>query len=268
MLSTETSPAVFQFPDTGQQVRTVSIDEEPWFVAADVCAVLAIRNNRDALTQLENDEKGVATTDTPGGDQRVSVVNEPGLYSLILRSRKPEARAFKRWIVHEVLPALRRTGRYEVAPRQYTPREMALAVLKAEDEKDRALAEVAQTRAELEAAGDAIQAHDQYLSASGGDRLVRQVAQLLDTTETKLRAFLVDERFIYRRAEPCGTRQWVAYAHAAHLFKPVEKLVDHHPDDPDRPLCPHYTLHVRPAGVEAIRRRLARRAQVTDTNGV
>jgi prophage antirepressor-like protein len=93
-------------------VRTVLVDGEPWFVAGDVCDVLEIRNSRDALSGLDEDEKGVATADTPGGEQRVSIINEAGLYSLILRSRKPEAKTFKRWVTHEVLPQIRRTGAY------------------------------------------------------------------------------------------------------------------------------------------------------------
>jgi prophage antirepressor-like protein len=105
--------APFQFED--QQVRAF-LDEhgEPWFVAADVCACLGIGNSRDALSRLDEDEKGVGSTDTPGGPQVVATVNEPGLFNLVLSSRKPEARAFKRWITHEVLPSIRRTGSYTV----------------------------------------------------------------------------------------------------------------------------------------------------------
>lgn len=101
---------VFNYQD--QQVRTVVKDGEPWFVAKDVCSVLEIKNNRDALARLEEDEKGVVLTDTLGGTQELTAVNEPGLYSLILGSRKPEAKQFKRWITHEVIPTIRKTGGY------------------------------------------------------------------------------------------------------------------------------------------------------------
>ena len=94
------------------QVRAIMKDGEPWFVAADVCRALEIANNRDALTRLEQDEKGVALTDTPGGAQEVTIVNEPGLYTLVLGSRKPEAKAFKRWVTHDVVPSIRKTGAY------------------------------------------------------------------------------------------------------------------------------------------------------------
>ena len=94
------------------EVRSVVKDGEPWFVAVDVCKALEIKNNRDALGRLDDDEKGVVSTDTLGGEQEVGVVNESGLYTLVLGSRKPEAKAFKRWITHDVILAIRKTGGY------------------------------------------------------------------------------------------------------------------------------------------------------------
>ena len=99
-------------------VRVMTINNEPWFVAADVCKALEIANNRDALTRLDDDEKGVASTDTLGGKQQTTIINEPGLYSLVLGSRKPEAKEFKRWITHEVIPTIRKTGGYIADPNQ------------------------------------------------------------------------------------------------------------------------------------------------------
>lgn len=93
-------------------VRAIMRDGEPWFVAADVCKALEIANNRDALTRIDDDEKGVALADTLGGKQEVTIVNEPGLYSLVLGSRKPEAKVFKRWVTHEVIPSIRKHGAY------------------------------------------------------------------------------------------------------------------------------------------------------------
>lgn len=94
------------------EVRGTIINGQPWFVAKDICDCLGVRNNRDALSRLDDDEKGVALTDTLGGTQELATVNEPGLYSLVLSSRKPEAKQFKRWITHEVLPSLRKHGAY------------------------------------------------------------------------------------------------------------------------------------------------------------
>lgn len=93
-------------------VRATSRNGEIWFVAADVCAALEITNPRHAVSRLDDDEKGVITVDTLGGPQETVIISESGLYSLTLTSRKEEAKRFKRWITHEVLPAIRKTGGY------------------------------------------------------------------------------------------------------------------------------------------------------------
>ncbi len=115
----------FLFEDR-HRIRVLERGDEPWFVAADVCGVLEIANSRDAIARLDEDEKDVATIDTPGGPQRMTVVNESGLYAVILTSRKPEAKAFKRWITHEVIPAIRKQGAY-LAP-SMTPGELLVAM--------------------------------------------------------------------------------------------------------------------------------------------
>ncbi len=102
---------IFKSHEFGE-IRTTIQNGEPWFVAADVCKALDIENNRKATNRLDDDEKGVTSSDTLGGKQKLTIVNEAGLYSLVLGSRKPEAKAFKRWITHEVLPTIRRTGGY------------------------------------------------------------------------------------------------------------------------------------------------------------
>lgn len=95
-------------------IRAQVINGELWFVAKDVCQALLIKNSRDAIADLEEDEKGVVLTDTLGGKQKMNVINESGLYGLIGQSRKPETKPFKRWIRKEVIPALRKTGIYAV----------------------------------------------------------------------------------------------------------------------------------------------------------
>lgn len=94
------------------ELRTVIQNGEPWFVAKDVCEILDIKNNRDAISRLDEDEKGVSLTDTPSGKQQMNIVNEYGLYNLVLSSRKPEAKQFKRWVTHEVIPSIRKHGAY------------------------------------------------------------------------------------------------------------------------------------------------------------
>lgn len=96
-------------------IRTLCNGGVLHFVASDVCRALDIKNSRDTIRRLDNDEKGVALIDTRGGKQSLNVVNEYGLYNLVLASRKPEAKAFKRWITHEVIPAIRQHGMYATA---------------------------------------------------------------------------------------------------------------------------------------------------------
>ena len=102
---------VFESAEFGA-VRVAEIDGEPWFIAADVCRALDVKNGRDAVSRLDDDEKGVALTDTLGGRQEMAAVSEAGLYALVLSSRKPEAKAFKRWVTHDVLPSIRKHGAY------------------------------------------------------------------------------------------------------------------------------------------------------------
>jgi len=101
-------------------VRIVEKNGEPWFVANDVCRCLGLTNPRKAVADLDDDEKGVTISDTPGGDQTLNIVSEPGVYRLVFRSRKPEAERFKRWLAHEVIPAIRKTGQYGQAAAQPT----------------------------------------------------------------------------------------------------------------------------------------------------
>ena len=98
--------------DAFGKVRTLKLNGEPWFVAADVCKALELGNPSMTVERLDDDEKGISTIDTLGGKQRMAIINEPGLYSLVITSRKPEAKAFKRWITHEVIPAIRKYGGY------------------------------------------------------------------------------------------------------------------------------------------------------------
>ena len=107
---------VFQNEEFGS-VRIINRNGEPWFVAADVCSALDIGNPSQAITRLDDDERMttlISNESAVTGKSYLSFVNEPGLYSLVLGSRKPEAKQFKRWITHEVIPAIRKTGSYSV----------------------------------------------------------------------------------------------------------------------------------------------------------
>jgi prophage antirepressor-like protein len=105
---------VFTYPATQAPIRLARVDDDgtPWFVAKDVCDVLGIVNVSRALDGLDEDERGLHTVKTPSFPQEMAIVSEPGLYGLVLKSRKPEAKAFKRWLKHDVLPSIRKTGGY------------------------------------------------------------------------------------------------------------------------------------------------------------
>ena len=169
-----TDIVVYTFSD--QQVRTLTgSDGEPLFVLADVCHSLGITNTRNVAARLDADMKGVRPVDTPGGVQQITVINEAGLYEVILRSDKPEAKAFRRWVTSEVLPSIRRTGAYSTQPRLEGAELMAYALIEAQK-----TIEAAQQRAEVaEAQIEADKPHVQYsktLTASNADLLVKQVA--------------------------------------------------------------------------------------------
>lgn len=103
--------SIVAFDFESNNVRVImGEDGEPWFVAADVCAALTV--STEQTRRLDDDEKGLRTVQTPGGQQEMVAINESGLYSLILTSRKAEAKRFKRWVTHEVLPSIRKTGAY------------------------------------------------------------------------------------------------------------------------------------------------------------
>lgn len=112
------------------EVRTVEMGGEPWFVLKDVCNILGVVNDRNVAARLDEDEKGVCQMDTLGGTQNVTVVSESGLYHVILRSDKPEAAPFRKWVTSEVLPSIRKNGGYIAGQEQLTPQElMAKALL-------------------------------------------------------------------------------------------------------------------------------------------
>ena len=104
------------FQNTDWKVRVVMRDGDPWFVAKDVCDCLELGNVSQTCSRLDDDERGIILNDTPSGKQEMLVVSEPGLYSLIGSSKKQEAKAFKRWVNHEVLPSICKTGKYEAHP--------------------------------------------------------------------------------------------------------------------------------------------------------
>ena len=154
------------------ELRVVQDEQgEPWFVAKDVCDALGLGRQHDSTRYLDDDEKGEGLVNTSSGVQTMVTVSEPGLYRLILKSRKPEAKAFQRWVTHEVLPAIRRDGGYMVA-RDETPEEtMARALLIAQSTIERQTAQIAELKPKALFA-DAV-------AASDGTCLIGELAKML-----------------------------------------------------------------------------------------
>ncbi|WP_103512970.1 phage antirepressor KilAC domain-containing protein [Streptomyces sp. SM13] len=168
----QSTPLVFTFPETAQHVRSVMIDGEPWFVGVDAAAAIGIVDARKSLNLLDEDERHtMPVTDSLGRSQQSIVINEPGLYSLILRSRLPQAKAFKRWITHEVIPSIRRTGSYSAVPREMTKLEALQAAIESEQGRLAAEARVK----ELEPAASSWQT----LASGDGDFSVADAAKIL-----------------------------------------------------------------------------------------
>lgn len=113
----------FQFGK--REVRTVIVDNEPWFVAKDVAEILGYSTANRMTERLDDDEKGTRKLCTLGGDQEMTIINESGLYNAILGSNKPDAKKFKKWVTAEVLPSIRKYGAYAVSPELLVDRLVA-----------------------------------------------------------------------------------------------------------------------------------------------
>lgn len=186
------------------QVRAARVENgEPVFVAKDICAILDLGNPRSSIALLDDDEKGVHSVDTPGGRQQMTTVTEPGFYKLVMRSRKPEAKAFQRWVTHEVLPALRRDGGYMVA-RDETPEELMARALKA---ADATLARVRDENARLTRRNQVLEPKAAFFDSvmeSDGLISVRAAAKVLksydrEMGERRLRQMLRDACYLEKR---------------------------------------------------------------------
>lgn len=194
----------FTNPEFGE-VRTLNIENEPWFVAADVCKALDLGNASMTLSRLDDDEKGVSLIDTLGGVQNMVTVNEPGLYTLVLGSRKPEAKAFKRWITHDVIPSIRKNGGYIAGQETLSPEElMAKALLVAQKTIEEKNALLSRTSVELSAA----KVENEIMRPKAGyfDEVVdrnlltnfRETAKELGIKPKSFVNFLIEKKYIYR----------------------------------------------------------------------
>ena len=179
------------------KVRTLNLNGEPWFVAADVCKALELGNPSMTVERLDDDEKGISTIDTLGGKQRMAIINEPGLYSLVITSRKPEAKAFKRWITHEVIPAIRKHGAYmtkSVLEQVLENPELVLLMAQRMLEEQRKNELLQQ---ELRLAKPKADFYDAFIHPECCTNL-RATAKELKVPEKMFTAFLIRKRYLYR----------------------------------------------------------------------
>lgn len=192
------APSVFDFK--GSSVRVVTDENgEPWFVAKDVCDILGHSNVSVALDRLDDDERSKFNLGRQG---KTNIVNEAGLYSLVLGSRKPEAHEFKRWVIHEVLPAIRKTGMYatpDTVDRILDNPDVMIGILQRYKE---AKEENTRQAAQLEAQKPKVEAYDDFMDSTGL-LLVRDTVKLLSKNgvkvkEKELRQMMVAWGWAYR----------------------------------------------------------------------
>lgn len=230
--------AVQPFDFDGHQIRARVEGDEAVFVAADVASILGYSDTAAMTRYLDVDEKGLSIWQTPGGSQRMSHVTEAGLYAAVMRSTSPQAKPFRRWVTHEVLPAIRRTGTYSTAPALPQTYADALRELAATVEaREAALAQV-------EALTPSAAAWDR-LHDGRGDYAIRQAALILNrdpsikTGERRLFATLADLGWIYRHRGAGGA--WTAYQVAIERGRLAHLAQDY--TDPEG------VLHIKPPQV-------------------
>lgn len=238
--------AIFSY--LGQDVRTVQVDGEPLWVAADVCKVLGIGNARMAVSRLDQDDVSQADViDSMGRSQLTSVLNESALYELIIRSDKPDAKHFRKWVTSVVLPTIRQTGSY-TAPE--TPEQtIARALILASDQLE-------SVKAELAAAAPRAEAWDAIASAVGdysvGDAAKMLVRAGVNTGPTRLFQQLAYIGWTFRG----GDGAWRARADRVERGYLAEKPSFHyHPGTGERVVDPPQ-VRVTVKGIERLRQRL------------
>ncbi len=228
----------------GNQVRTVLIDDEPWFVAKDVCDVLEIGNSRMAVSRLEED--CVSTTDVTdalGRARETSIVSEPGLYDLVFLSRKPEARSFRKWVTGTVLPQLRKTGSYSV--KQLTRSDLARMVLESEAQLEQANQKITRLLPMAES-------YRKFLDADGTLKM-GAVAQILGVGRQTLFDWLRMCRVLQSDRRPYATHQhWFTVKATSFERNSGASGVS-------------YTVQLKPEGLEPMRELLVRRGYLTES---
>jgi anti-repressor protein len=230
--------ALQQFVYAGHDVRTLEMDGEPWFVLADLCVVLGLRNATMISQRVDPDGLSQAEViDSMGRKQTASIVNEAGMYEVVIRSDKPEAVKFRRWITGEVLPVLRKTGSYTAGPVHELPQSFADA-----------LRQLADTHEQLEAVVPKVEAYEAFMAADG-----------LYSMQAAAKSLGYGPNILFRELRRLGILQGnnLPYQRYMHHFEVKTGTYRNRSQE----LVPTATTMVRPAGLDFLRRKLARAAE-------
>ncbi|MFW0773553.1 phage antirepressor [Paenarthrobacter nitroguajacolicus] len=228
--------ATQRFTYSGQELRTFDLDGEMWFVAADVAVILGYSATSALLRRLDSEDKGVRELHTPGGNQQMAVVSEPGLFAAVLGSHVEGAKAFKRWVTHEVLPSIRKSGGYTEAPEGGLPRTFS-----------EALRQLADTCERLEASAPKVQAYDELMDSQG-----------LYTMQAVAKALGYGPNILFRDLRRLGILQGNNLPYARYMHHFDVKLGSYR--NRRNELVPTATTMIRPAGLEFLRRKLTNTA--------
>lgn len=187
------------FKYENNDVRTVEMNGEPWFVLKDVCGVLGLSNHKVTAQRLDRDEVSQTyLTDSIGRKQETTVINESGLYSVILRSDKPEAKPFRKWVTSEVLPSIRKNGGYIAGQEQMTPEElMAKALLVANKTLAERDARISELTVQNTIMSPKAEYFDEMISRNTLTNF-RETAKELGISEKAFIRFLIDKKYIFR----------------------------------------------------------------------
>ncbi|MCQ9367978.1 BRO family protein [Brevibacterium sp. 91QC2O2] len=233
---------IFSYQDT--EIRVVMVDGEPWFVAADIARILGYRMASDMTRRLDEDERGTRSVRTPSGEQEMTVISEPGLYSAVMGSQVPGAKAFKRWITREVLPSIRKTGGYGATPAALDDQQIVARALQI------TTAQVAELEAARAVDAPKVQAYEALMDSDGAYS-IGAVAKIIGQgwSQNRLFQFLRSDGVLI----PKGHLRNTPYQRYAHHFDVAAGSYERS----DGTRGTSHTTRVLPSGLDFIRRRIA-----------
>lgn len=232
-------------------VRVVMIDGEPWFVLADLCKVLGLGTPARVRERLDEGVSQAHTLPTAGGAQQMTIVSEPGMYEVVIRSDKPEAVKFRRWITGEVLPTLRRTGVYALSEDEIVHQALAITARRVEELQSK----VAELTPPASAWNQLAEATGDYSVADAAKVLSRDPN--INTGRDRLFAFMAGLRWVYRDK---GWRAYQSQVDNGRLVEKVGKPYWH--EGRGEYVTPAPTIRITPKGLAALHQKLGGTGQL------